>query len=57
MEYIELQNTLPEAFKQQNIMQSDIWHQAFRFQNKIYLIKAVSEQESLLPYLYGKERH
>lgn len=59
MEYIELQNTLPEAFKQQNIMQSDIWHQVFRFQkNKIYLIKAVSGagKSSLCSYLYGERK-
>lgn len=59
MEYIELQNTLPEAFKQQNIIQSDIWHQVFRFQkNKIYLIKAVSGagKSSLCSYLYGERK-
>lgn len=59
MEYIELQNTLPEAFKQQIIIQSDIWHQVFRFQkNKIYLIKAVSGagKSSLCSYLYGERK-
>ncbi len=57
IEYIELKNLLPEAFKQQDKIESDVWHQVMRFdKKKIYLIKAVSGagKSSLCAYLYGE---
>lgn len=57
IEYIELKNLLPEAFKQQDKIESDVWHQVMRFEKKkIYLIKAISGagKSSLCAYLYGE---
>jgi len=57
IEYIELKNLLPEAFKQQDKIESDVWHQVMRFdKKKIHLIKAVSGagKSSLCAYLYGE---
>lgn len=59
METIELKNILPEAFKQLDKVESDVWHQSMTFhKKKIYLIKAVSGagKSSLCGYLYGDRK-
>lgn len=59
MEIIELKNILPEAFKHQDKIESDVWHQSMNFhKKKVYLIKAVSGagKSSLCGYLYGDRK-
>lgn len=59
MNYIHLQQTLPEVFADRNTIASDVWHRDLRFEKgKSYLIEAASGtgKSSLCSYLYGYRR-
>ena len=56
MERIELKNTLPQVFAQNNVVESGIWHQQVQFERgQVYLVQAASGtgKSSLCSYIYG----
>lgn len=56
MNFIRLQQTLPEVFADYNFIQSDVWHKDIEFRKgETYLIEAASGtgKTSLCSYIYG----
>lgn len=59
MNYIHLQQTLPQVFADRDAITSDVWHQDLLFnKGKRYLIEAASGtgKSSLCSYIYGYRR-
>lgn len=56
MDFIHLQQTLPQVFADRNSVSSDVWHQDLTFRKgEMYLIEAASGtgKSSLCSYIYG----